>query len=278
MTEHDSDPHVRKPQLALTGDLTGDAEADLAHDTDSEADEEGLEIGGLSLEELSQSYTRALRSSEADTAASVNQVSSLAGPRDEIAADAELEIFEDEDADTDDDQACPVTPRSILEAILFVGRPDGGSIAAAEVAALMRGVNEAEIQDLVLELNTSYEKSSSAIRISEDVDGFRVILAADLEHVRERFYGRVRETRLNQAAIDCLALIAYQPGISRSKLEEQRGQPSGTVLNQLVRRQLIEMRREGDPKQLTACYYPAEKLLQLSGLASLDDLPQAEEF
>jgi segregation and condensation protein B len=108
--------------------------------------------------------------------------------------------------------------------------------------------------------------------------GYRMQLAEDLSGIKDRFYGRVRDIRLNQAAIDCLALVSYQPGISRTKLEEQRGQPSGAILNQLVRRQLLEMRREGPGKQAGPHYYPTERLLQLAGLASLEDLPQAEEL
>ncbi len=72
-------------------------------------------------------------------------------------------------------------------------------------------------------------------------------------------------------------MIAYQPGISREQLEEQRGQPSGPVLSQLVRRQLIEVRREGQ-KQRQLHYYPTDKLLQLIGLGTLEDLPQVEEW
>ncbi len=114
-------------------------------------------------------------------------------------------------------------------------------------------------------------------RIATIGNAFRLQLADDLQFIRDRFYGPVREIRLNQAAVDCLALIAYQPGVSREELEDQRGQPSGAVLSQLVRRQLIEVKREGQPKK-TLHYYPTDKLLQLIGLGSLEDLPQVEEW
>ena len=38
------------------------------------------------------------------------------------------------------------------------------------------------------------------------------------------------------------------------------------------------MRREGTGKKLSPHYYPTERLLQLAGLASLEDLPQVEEW
>ena len=103
-------------------------------------------------------------------------------------------------------------------------------------------------------------------------------LADDLEYLRERFLGPARAVKLNQAAIDCLALVSYQPGISRELLEQQLGKPCGAVVNQLVRRQLLEMRRQRVEKRWMAHYYPASRLLELAGLESLDDLPTAEEW
>ncbi len=215
---------------------------------------------GLSLEELSQTYADMLgTTSGADQA-------------------TELGVFTPEDEDSGDEQLCPVTPESILEAVLFVGRPDQEPLSAEELAGLMRGVSVEEIGQLVAELNANYERSQRAIRVHEEPAGFRMGLAPDMEFMRERFYGQVKAIRLNQAAVDCLALIAYQPGISRQDLEKQRSMPSGAVLSQLVRRQLVEMRREGEGKQATQHYYPTTKLTELAGLESLSDLPQVEEF
>lgn len=116
------------------------------------------------------------------------------------------------------------------------------------------------------------------MRIVEASDGYRTVLADEVDFIRDRFYGRVREVALNQSAIDCLALVAYQPGISRNQLEEQRGQPSGGILNQLVRRRLIEIHRKGDGKDSAPHYYPTDRLVALAGLDSLDDLPQVEDL
>src|SRR4051794_33685428 len=44
------------------------------------------------------------------------------------------------------DTPCEVNPRSVVESMLFVGRPDNGPISARELAAVMRGVSPAEIE------------------------------------------------------------------------------------------------------------------------------------
>ena len=232
---------------------------------DVEEDEQGL-----SLEELSQSYAHLMNKNGADSALSAAE--SL-----HAAASAEADSFAPVDEELSESDACPVTPMSVLEAVLFVGRPDNSPISADEIAALMRGVKADEIEGYATELNQIYAETNRAIRIAMIGNGFRLQLADDLKSIRDRFYGPVREIRLNQAAIDCLALVAYQPGISREELEDQRGQPSGPVLSQLVRRQLLEAKREGQ-KQKQLHYYPTDKLLQLIGLGTLEDLPQVEEW
>ncbi len=237
---------------------------------DEPADDEGL-----SLEELSRSYQRVLGGAEADDALENLEVAD--DSVDTTHADGDPPAFDDEHASSDS-QECPLTPQSIVEAILFVGRPDGQAVTTASIAALMRGVDQTEVDQCVVELNEIYRCTGRAIQIVASGAGYRVQLADDLSPLRERFYGSVRQVRLNQAAIDCLALIAYQPGIDRQKLEQQRGVPSGSVLTQLIRRQLIDMRRETVDKNAVQRYYPTERLLELASLESLDDLPQVEEF
>ncbi len=228
---------------------------------------------GLSLEELSQTYSQLLNKGQLPI-----QSSGALPASTEAGDNSEADKFDPLAEELHESDNCPVTPMSILEAVLFVGRPDNQPIAADELAGMMRGVRAAEIEDLVAELNRIYVETGRVLRIDTVGSGYRLQLAEDLQIIRDRFYGPVREVRLNQAAIDCLALIAYQPGISRVQLEEQRSQPSGPVLSQLVRRQLVEMKREGDRQQRQQHYYPTDKLLQLIGLNALEDLPQVEEW
>lgn len=228
---------------------------------------------GLSLEELSQSYADVLGQGrfpyDSESAPVEMETADEARP---------LQVFDPLEEELAAEDACPVTPMSILEAILFVGRNDNKPIAASDVASLMRGVREEEVESLVAELNESYTQTQRAVRIGLAAGGFRLELAPELGSIRERFYGRARDVKLNQAAIDCLALVAYQPGISREKIEEQRGQPCGGVLNQLVRRELLEMRRVGSGKAMQASYFPTPRMLELAGLESIDDLPQADDW
>lgn len=172
-----------------------------------------------------------------------------------------------------------ISPQSILESVLFVGHPSNHPMPAEKLASLMRGVQPDEIEGYVNELNASYRENHQAFWIVENSAGYRLELHPEMDQIRQRIVGRTKDTRLNQDAIDCLALVAYQPGIERRELEKQWKKEAGSVLGNLVRRDLLRLeRRRDDDGQSTRCYFPTDRMLNLFGLETLDDLPQVEEL
>lgn len=170
------------------------------------------------------------------------------------------------------DDPCPITPVSVLEAMLFVGNRDGSPLTPARAAELMRGVAPGEIASLVDELNARYEADGRPYTVVSEGSGYRLRLRPEFAPLRDRFYGKLREARLSQAAVDILAIVAYQQPLSAEQINKLRGKPSGHVLSQLVHRQLLRIERAG-PRR-TAQYYTTERFLRLFGLESLDDLPR----
>jgi segregation and condensation protein B len=169
----------------------------------------------------------------------------------------------------------PEDPRSILEALLFVGNADGQPLGTREAAALIGGVTPEAVQDFVDELNAAYEEEGAAYRIVREGGGLRMALREEFERVRQRFYARVREARLSQAAIDVLSVVAYRQPIRGDEVDAFRGTKSGAILAQLVRRQLLAIERPADSPR-NPLYRTTDRFLRLYGLTSLDDLPRIE--
>lgn len=174
------------------------------------------------------------------------------------------------------DDACPISPRTILEAMLFVGNRDNRPLPPGRAAELMRDVTPDEIPAMVDDLNQRYAALKAPYRIVGQDDGYRMTLCDELHSLRSRFYGRVREARLSQAAIDVLALVAYQQPVTGETIARARGKPSNHVLAQLVRRGLLRVERR-EPKRRTPHYCTTDRFLQLFNLESLDDLPHGED-
>jgi segregation and condensation protein B len=171
---------------------------------------------------------------------------------------------------------CPINPRSILEAMLFVGNREDQPLAPARAAELMRDVEPDEIPALVDELNRSYAAGGAPYRIVGQQDGYRLSLTDEFHALRNVFYGRIREAKLSQAAIDVLALVAYQQPMTGDKIGRPRGKPSNHVLAHLVRRGLLCIERP-DPKRRTPQYRTTDRFLKLFNLESLDELPRHED-
>ena len=86
-----------------------------------------------------------------------------------------------------------------------------------------------------------------------------------------------REARLSQAAIEVLALVAYNESLSSEEISRIRGRASGAILAQLVRRQLLKVERSPQRPRL-ARYSTTPRFLELFRLESLADLPRSEEI
>ncbi|MCR9116889.1 MAG: SMC-Scp complex subunit ScpB [bacterium] len=214
---------------------------------------------GLSLDELSAAYAEV-----------------IGGGEDPYVSPDESEELPLEEPEPSDD-ACEISPVSILEAILFVGHPKNESLTNRQIAALMRGVSPQEIDELVTELNGEYETQQTAFHVTAEGGGYRLALRRAMATLRENFYGKVRTAQLSQAAVDVLALIAYQQPVTRTTIDEVRNKPSGGLLNQLLRRQLISLTRD-DSEPPVAHYHTTDRFLDLFDIESLRDLPRSNDL
>lgn len=176
------------------------------------------------------------------------------------------------------EEEVPLTPAGIVEAVLFVGNERGKPIPREEIAAVIRDVEPEEIDELVAELNAVYDQEETPYAIVAEKGGYRLTLREAFYPIRNRFYGRMREARLSQAAIDVLAIVAYNQPLTSEQISKIRGgTQSGHLLTQLVRRDLLRIERKSEPKR-TVLYYVTDRFLRLFGLDRLEDLPKAHDL
>ena len=86
-----------------------------------------------------------------------------------------------------------------------------------------------------------------------------------------------KEVRLSQDALEVLALVAYHQPITKQQVEDQGKRNAGTILQQLLRRELISLERDGKSRK-NVKYRTAPRFLSLFGLSGIDELPQADEL
>ena len=170
-----------------------------------------------------------------------------------------------------------VSPRSILEAMLFVGNENNQPLTVKQVVSFVRGVTSEEVELLIESLNETYQLEGTPYRIAPIGAGYRMVLSGEFDRLRDKFYGRVRQARLSQAAVEVLAIVAYKQPVTRAEVDKFRGQSSTAMLSQLVRRQILRIERP-DKNPKNAQYFTTDRFLQLFNLENLNDLPQSQEL
>jgi segregation and condensation protein B len=174
------------------------------------------------------------------------------------------------------DGPCEINPRSVVESMLFVGRPDNGPISTRELAAAMRGVSPAEIETTVADLNRLYHRDEAPYWIEQSGGGYRLTLQPEFERVRDKFYGKVKEVRLSPSVLEVLSILAYNQPATVEQLNELRGSACGAALATLVRRKLARLDRTQSRDSPT--YATTDRFLKLFNLENLASLPRSEEL
>lgn len=182
------------------------------------------------------------------------------------------------DRESGSDDPVRLTPATILEAMLFVGDRDNRPLTPEKAAELMRNVEPSEIDLLVGELNTVYRQHTAPYHIVRDKEGYRLLLREAFHPLLTKFYGKTREARLSQQAIDILAVVAYRQPMTAEDVQAIWKQPCSAILTQLVRRGLLSIERRMESKKRVLFYRTTARFLELFGLESLDDLPTPEEI
>ncbi|MCL2118917.1 MAG: SMC-Scp complex subunit ScpB [Planctomycetaceae bacterium] len=177
-----------------------------------------------------------------------------------------------------DEERCELSPRTIFEAMLFVGNRENKPLVPERAAELMRNVAPEELVEIVQDLNTEYARVAAPYHIIREGDGYHMVLRPEFEPVRARFYNKTRETKLSQTAIDVLAIVAYRQPITADAVQKIHKSPSRSILQQLVRYGLIDTQKILNQKKTVTLYRTTDRFLQLFQLESLDDLPTAEEI
>lgn len=175
-----------------------------------------------------------------------------------------------------DDANCPLTPESIIEAMLFVGTPKGIPFTISQIAAELRDVSESEVTSHIADLNAKYKQENSAFKIVVDKQSVQMSLVEALGELQNDFFGRNKQVQLSQTAIDVLAVVAYNQPMTRAQVEIARGKSSGSVLAQLVRRNLLALDMD-EPKPAKRKYSTTDRFLELFHLSQIEDLPQSHD-
>lgn len=164
----------------------------------------------------------------------------------------------------------------VLEAMLFVSSEP---VRMKDLSDLL-GERPQTIENAFYDLQKSYETGGRGMEILRVAGGWQMVSHHDLNDILENFTDNVRrqKIRLSKAAMECLAVTAYNQPVTRSEIEEIRGVRCERVLDTLLSHKLIRIAGRGKGTGSPLLYRTTENFLTLFGLDSISDLPTLEEL
>lgn len=165
--------------------------------------------------------------------------------------------------------------KAVLEGLLFVVGEDGLTI---EQLVDVLEINEEEAKCLLMELKKDYESDNRGLRI--DFLGNKFKLTTKFEH--KNYYQKLIENPetnfLSQAALETLAIIAYNEPITRVQIDEIRGVGTTSIIRKLVAKGFIKESGRSDLPGRPILYETTHEFLDYFCLSSIEDLPKIEDI
>lgn len=162
-----------------------------------------------------------------------------------------------------------------LEAVLFAA---DAPVDLGRLIDIFTDASRADIREAVRELNDEYDRDGHSFTVVEIAGGYQMYCRADYQKwVRELHKGRM-STRLSQAALETLAIVAYKQPIVRAEIEMIRGVDTSGVLATLLKRSLVTIAGRAPGMGRALMYGTTKEFLRYFGLNAVTDLPRLEEF
>lgn len=162
-----------------------------------------------------------------------------------------------------------MNPRAALEAVLFVAEAPVTEGEIAEVLEIPLSSVKAELATFA----SGLEGGDRGIVLRNVAGGWRLYTKPEALPYLERFAKSESVTRLSNAALEVLAVVAYRQPVTRGQISELRGVDSGSALRTLVQRGLVEVTDRLSTPGNPALYSTTGLLLETLGIGSLTDLP-----
>lgn len=164
--------------------------------------------------------------------------------------------------------------KAIIEAILFAA---GREIKINELMAILE-ISSDEVISIINSLQLDYEQANRGIEIIKVEDRYQLATKKDMYEYLYPIFDKRSKPNLSQASMETLAIIAYNPKITRAEIEAIRGVNSDGTIYKLLEYNLIENVGKADLPGRPTMYSTTQNFLKMFGITSLEELPDLPRY
>ena len=165
--------------------------------------------------------------------------------------------------------------KQIIEGIMFaVGR----EVSVKELSSVLELTPE-NVEEIIENMKIEFEEQGRGIEIIKVENGnYQLCSKKEIYDYIYQIIDKRNKPNLSQAALETLAIIAYNPKITRAEIETIRGVNSDGTIYKLLDHNLIEDAGRLDAPGRPTTYKTTKKFLRMFGYTSLDDLPELPRY
>ncbi len=165
----------------------------------------------------------------------------------------------------------PFDLAALIEALLFVS---SAPVSINQLTSALQ-ISPSEVDSALQKLEQKLTSTThpSYLRLQKHQGRYQLTTAAEIASYVERFLGLEASSRLTQAGLETLAVIAYRQPITRPQIEAIRGVNSDSVLKTLLSKGLIQEVGRADAPGRPILFAVTTEFLQHFGFNSIEELP-----
>lgn len=164
--------------------------------------------------------------------------------------------------------------KQIIESIMFaVGR----DISVNELASVLELAPE-NIEEIIESMRIEFDEAGRGIQIIKVNNGYQLCSRKENYEYIYQIIDKRNKPNLSQAALETLAIIAYNPKITRAEIESIRGVNSDGTIYKLLEHNLIEDVGRLDAPGRPTTYATTKEFLRMFGYSSLEELPELPRY
>ena len=164
--------------------------------------------------------------------------------------------------------------KSIIEAILFAaGRP----VTKTELMLCLE-ISEDDIQAILENMQEEYKNQARGIELIKVENSYQLCTKKELYEYVYPILDKRSKPKLSNAALETLAIIAYNPKITRAEIEAIRGVSADACVYKLLEYGLVEESGKIDLPGKPMSYKTTDEFLRMFGYSSLEELPELPRY
>ena len=164
--------------------------------------------------------------------------------------------------------------KSIIEAILFAA---GRQVSIKELMISLEMPKE-DLENIIISMQEDYKAEKRGIEIIKVEDSYQLCTKKEIYEYIYPILDKRSKPNLSNASLETLAIIAYNPKITRAEIESIRGVSADACIYKLLEYGLIQESGKADLPGKPMTYVTSNEFLKMFGYTSLNDLPELPRY